>query len=109
MKALILGIGKTDESYIQNGCDIYLKRLKHYVKTETYYISDLKKISNIPTEERCKREGELLLKQIERTDLVILLDEKGNDYTSRKFSHFIQKQMNTGSKRIVFVIKIREI
>lgn len=104
MKALILGIGKTDESYIQTGCDIYLKRLKHYVKTNTHFIPDLKKIANISSDERCKREGDLLLKQIEPTDLVILLDEKGKDYTSRKFSQFFQKQMNTGAKRIVFVI-----
>lgn len=104
MKVLLLGIGKTDEDYIQKGQDIYLKRLKHYFKTETHFIPDLKKVSNLSPEERNKKEGEQLLKLIDPSDLVILLDEKGQDFSSRKFAQFFQKQMNVGSKRIVFVI-----
>ena len=34
MKIVLLGIGKTDDSYLTTGCDIYLNRLKHYFKTE---------------------------------------------------------------------------
>ena len=104
MKVLLLGIGKTDEAYLQKGCDIYLKRLQHYFKVETHFIPDLKKASNLSPEERNKKEGQELLKFIEPTDIVVLLDEKGLEFSSRKFSNFLQKQMNTGAKRIVFII-----
>ncbi len=104
MKIVLLGIGKTDESYLTTGCDIYQNRLKHYFKTEIQFIPDLKKSKGLSTEERCKKEGEELLNQLQPADTVILLDEKGLEFTSRKFAQFIQKQANTGTKRTVFVI-----
>ena len=104
MKVVLLGIGKTDDSYLTTGCDVYLNRLKHYFKTEIQFIPDLKKSKGLSAEERCKKEGEELLSQLQTADTVILLDEKGLEFTSRKFADFIQKQANTGSKRVVFII-----
>lgn len=104
MKILLLGIGKTDAPYLLEGSNIYLKRLQHYFKTETNFIPDLKKVSQVSPEERCKKEGQALLKVLEPADHVILLDEKGKEFSSREFSSFIQKQANAGRKRIVFII-----
>ena len=104
MKVLLLGIGKTDESYLNTGCDIYIKRLQHYFKTVVQYLPDLKKSKGLSPEERSKKEGEEILNQLTIADTVILLDEKGSEFTSRKFADFIQKQANTGAKRIVFII-----
>lgn len=104
MKVVLLCIGKTDEKYLQEGCDIYLKRLKHYFKTELTVIPDLRKAGALSPEERKVKEGEEILKKIEPTDRLILLDERGKTFTSRKFATFLQKQANTGAKRTVFVI-----
>ncbi len=104
MKVTLICIGKTDDKYIQEGCEVYIKRLQHYFKTEVSIIPDLKNVHKMDTQERKKKEGQLILKQIEKSDTVILLDEKGKEFTSRQFAQDIQKKMNSGAKRVVFVI-----
>ena len=42
MKITLLAVGKTEEKYLQSGIDIYLKRLKHYIKLEVVEIAELK-------------------------------------------------------------------
>ncbi len=104
MKVTLICIGKTDDSYIQEGCVVYIKRLQHYFKTEVSIIPDLKNVHKMDVQERKKKEGHLILKQIEKSDTVILLDEKGKEFSSRAFAEDIQKKMNSGAKRVVFVI-----
>lgn len=104
MKVTLICIGKTDDKYIQEGCEVYIKRLQHYFKTEVSIIPDLKNVHKMDTQERKKKECQLILKQIETSDTVILLDEKGKEFSSRAFAQDIQKKMNSGAKRVVFVI-----
>jgi hypothetical protein len=42
MKITLLSIGKTDDAYIKEGIDKYLKRLKHYTKLELVDLPELK-------------------------------------------------------------------
>ena len=51
-----------------------------------------------------EKEGELILKNIKNTDDVILLDERGNTFTSLEWASHLQKKMNYEGKDIVFVI-----
>jgi 23S rRNA (pseudouridine1915-N3)-methyltransferase len=102
VKILLLQIGKTDESYLQEGCSIYESRLKHYVGFDTETILWNKK--NISIEEQKNQEGQLILKKINIQDFLVLLDEKGREFNSMEFSHWIQKNMNAGIKRLVIVI-----
>ena len=46
----------------------------------------------------------MLIKYFGGKDLIILLDEKGSEYSSVDFSSFIQKNMNKGYKNIMFVV-----
>ena len=46
VKIVVLAIGKTDESWIQEGIDKYSKRLKHYISFEFVIIPDLKNRKN---------------------------------------------------------------
>ena len=55
-------------------------------------------------EEQKKREGEAILKKIEKDELVILLDERGKEYTSVQFANFVQQCANSGLKVLTFVI-----
>ncbi len=104
MKVTLLCIGKTDENYLNQGIDIYLKRLQHYFKTELEVIPDLKKVNKMEVNERKKKEGELILKGLQPSDQLILLDEGGKEFGSRLFADYLQKRMNMGAKRIVFVV-----
>lgn len=104
MKIQVIAIGSTDSAYLNEGCKIFLERLKHYVKFEFQDISLPKKMNSLPAEERKIKEGELILKQLETGDVFVLLDEKGKDFTSRQFSEYLEKHMISGCKRLVLVI-----
>lgn len=104
MKIVFLVIGKTDESYLDTGILKYIKRLEHYVPFEMKIIPDIKNRKTITEEQQKKAEGELILSNINVGDDLVLLDENGKTFSSVAFSQWIEKQMNIGSKRMVFVV-----
>lgn len=104
MKAVLVVIGKTDEAYLQIGIDKYLQRLKHYIPFELKVIPDLKKTKNLSENQQKTLEGDTILQNLQAGDYIILLDERGKHYSSVDFSHFIEKRMLTGLKRLVFII-----
>lgn len=104
MKIKLLLIGKTDSEILTKGIDDYLKRLKHYIPFEMSIIPDLKNTKNLTESQQKKKEGELILNYIKPGDFVVLLDEKGKEYSSVEFSRFIEKQMVSGLKNLIFII-----
>ena len=104
MKIKLLAIGKTDDKNLQILIQNYEKRLKHYIKFELEIIPDLKNVKNLSESEQKEKEGALILKRINPTDQLVLLDEKGAMNTSKEFSKFMQKKMNSGVKQLVMVI-----
>jgi 23S rRNA (pseudouridine1915-N3)-methyltransferase len=67
-------------------------------------IPDIKNSKNLTKKQQKIAEGKELLKRIEKSDAVILLDENGKLYNSVQFSAFLQKKMNSGLKKIIFII-----
>lgn len=104
MKITLLVVGKTDEQYLETGIAKYVGRLEHYVPFELKIISDIKNRKTLSEAQQKKSEGELLLAQFQPGDAIVLLDENGKTFSSRNFSKWIETQMNTGCKRLVFVI-----
>ncbi len=104
MKIKLLAIGKTDDKNLQALIQTYESRLKHYIKFEIEVIPDIKNVKNISKEQQKEKEGELILKRINPTDNLVLLDEKGKEYRSIEFSGFLQKKMNAAVKQMVLVI-----
>ena len=104
MKIKLLAIGKTDDKNLQLLIKKYESRLKHYVKFELEIIPDLKNAKNLSETEQKEREGELILGKIRATDQLVLLDDKGESYSSIGFSKFMQKKMNSGIRQLVLVI-----
>lgn len=104
MKIKLLAIGKTDNKQLIQLIDDYQKRMKHYIKFEFEIINDLKNAKNLSEIQQKEKEGELILNKITNTDTLILLDDKGKQYSSVEFSKYLQKKMNAGIKQLVFVI-----
>lgn len=104
MKICLLVIGKTDESYLQNGIGIFLKRIPHYIAFEMKVIPDLKNSKNLSEQQQKEKEGELILQQINVSDELFLLDEQGMESSSVEFARFLEKKMVAGIKRLVVVI-----
>ncbi|MCR9181834.1 MAG: 23S rRNA (pseudouridine(1915)-N(3))-methyltransferase RlmH [Flavobacteriaceae bacterium] len=104
MKIKLIAIGKTDNLHLQQLIDEYSKRLGFYISFEIQIIQDLKNTKSLSEIQQKEKEGNLILKQIDPSDDVILLDENGKSYTSIDFSDFLQKKMNSGIKNLIFII-----
>ena len=104
MTIKLLAIGKTDNKQLQALIGEYTKRLGFYIKFNLEIIPDIKNAKNLSEAQQKQKEGELILKQLKPTDVLILLDENGKQLDSVGFSQYLQKHMNSGIKQLVFVI-----
>lgn len=104
MKIALAVIGKTTDKNISEVIANYIKRTNFYIQFEIIYITDVKNTKNLTEEQQKNLEGEALLKKLDSSDYMVLLDEHGKEYTSVDFSKYIEKKMHTVSKRLVFVV-----
>jgi 23S rRNA (pseudouridine1915-N3)-methyltransferase len=104
MKILLLQIDKTQDSYIGEGIEIYTKRLKNYCAVEMVTINVPKVVRQRSHNEQKIEEAKLILAAILPEDQLVLLDEKGKEYSSVQFSNFIAQKQNASVKRLVFLI-----
>ncbi len=104
MKITLLTVGKTDKDWVRQGMDIYVSRLKHYIPFSVVEIPELKNVSALTKDQIKVREGELILKNIKPADDLILLDERGKEYSSVEFAKVIQDKISYVGKDMVYVI-----
>ncbi|MDP2088122.1 MAG: 23S rRNA (pseudouridine(1915)-N(3))-methyltransferase RlmH [Flavobacteriaceae bacterium] len=104
MKIKLLAIGKTDQPELNELIDSYQKRLKHYISFEIEIIPDVKNSKSFNQSQLKEKEGQLILSKIQGGDVLVLLDEKGQQFRSIEFSEYLQKKMNAAAKQLVFVI-----
>ena len=102
MNIKLIYISKNKSNNIELLVEDYEKKIKHFMS----YSSIGLKNKNQKTEKKLiqKSESDLILKNIKRDDLVILLDEKGKEFTTMDFSKFISNKIMNRSKNIVFII-----
>ena len=86
-----------------NQLDYILNNYK-FDKFDLEIIPDIKNVKNLSESQQKEKEGELILGKLTPTDQLILLDEKGENFSSVGFSEYLQKKMNSGAKTLVFVI-----
>ena len=104
MKIKLLAVGKTDNAALTALIQNYEARLRHYVSFSIDVIPDLKNTKNLSELVQKEKEGALILSKISNTDRLFLLDDKGKTMDSVAFSQFLQKQINSGLKQLVFVV-----
>ena len=104
MNIILLVVSPTSEKYLQQGIEVYASRLKHYVNFTIDVIPALKDKKGASPDEIRQREAQLILKLLEKSDRVVLLDEHGTQRSSVDFAEYLQKQMNAGVRNLTFVI-----
>jgi len=104
MKIKLLVVGKTDHKGLQAMISEYEKRLGHYVNFKLEVIPAVKATKNMSATEQHDKEGEAILSRISSSDMLVLLDEQGKQYTSMQFARYLQKFMNAGTRQLVFVV-----
>jgi 23S rRNA (pseudouridine1915-N3)-methyltransferase len=104
MKITLIVTGKTDAEWLQQGLDVYIKRLGFYGSFELKCLADVKNVKNLSIQEQKEKEAEQLLPFLEGKNEIYLLDEKGTIYTSQEFARFVERKQINGSKELIFII-----
>ena len=104
MRINLICIGKTDDKEISDLIKYYQNRLPKHWNFEITEIPDVKNAKNLSPELLKKEEGKLFLNVSENSDHIILLDEKGKQFTSREFAAKIDNWMNFSIKKVSFLI-----
>lgn len=103
MKTVLLLVGKTQDKHFLAGIHDYQERIGHYMPFEIKIIPEIKNTKNLTAGQQKVREGELILKELQSSDTVVLMDERGKELRSTEFARWLQGKQNI-SRRLVFVI-----
>ena len=103
MKTELIQVGKTINKHFVAGIDDYTERIGHYMPFTITTIPELKNTKALTESQQKEREAELILKQLQPSDTVILLDEHGREHRSVEFAAWIERQQQV-ARRLVFVI-----
>jgi 23S rRNA (pseudouridine1915-N3)-methyltransferase len=103
MKIELIAIHPTQESWLKAELNSYVNRINHY-NTFEYRDIKLPKPKSRNESNMLQTEGEALLSKTQKSDYLILLDEKGKQFTSLEFSGFMQTRFNSGHKKMIFAI-----
>lgn len=103
MKSELILIGKTSEKLYINGINDYAERINHYLPFAIRTIPALKNTKSITLEQQKQTEGEQILKLLQPSDTVVLLDEHGKENTSIEMAKWLANKQQT-SKKLVFII-----
>lgn len=104
MKIELILVGKTSKSYFQDAIEEYVKRVSRYISFDVKIIPDLKNSKNLSEKQIKELEGVAVLKQIDSSDYVVLLDDKGKSFTSKEMAIWLEQKQAQSIKKMVFVI-----
>ena len=103
MKTELILVGKTTNKHFVACINDYVERICHYMPFSITTIPELKNAKSLSENQQKEREGELIMKQLQASDTVVLLDEHGSQMRSIEFASWLQKMQNS-ARRLVFVI-----
>jgi len=104
MKITFITVGKTEDAYLKEGIEKYVKRLVHYTRLTVIEIDELKNTKALTHDQQKTKEAGLILKKINPLDHVVLLDEKGMELSSLQFSAYIDKKNLSSITSLVFIV-----
>ena len=103
MRVELWAIGKTNESYLETGMAIYEKRLSHYLPFGSVIIPS-PKLKTTDGQIMRQEESKLILAKLIPDDYLVLLDERGQQFTSMAFAKWMEHRLTDSRRRMVFLI-----
>lgn len=104
MKTALWAVGNTAFNYLKEGNQLYYKRIQHFIPFDFEIIPDVKNVKKLSEAQIKQKEGEQIIKKLQTSDYLILLDENGKNYDSINFANHLQNLFNRSPKRVVFLI-----
>jgi 23S rRNA (pseudouridine1915-N3)-methyltransferase len=103
MRITLIQSGKTRDRFIIEGVEEFRKRMVRYVPFSIETIPDLKNSRNMTMKQVQIHEGRMIMKGIKKGDYVILLDERGTEFTSISFAEHLNS-LEGRVNQLLFVI-----
>lgn len=104
MKIHFWSVGKADEEYVKVGIKIFTQRISHYFPVQWKLITSPKNAASLSIADLKKAEGQIILNMLQADDVLIVLDEKGKQFSSGQLANFIQQKANESAKNLIFLI-----
>lgn len=104
MRLHVIFTGRTVGKFFQEGVAEYGGRIGHYLPFTLEELPDLRNARNLSEEQQKEREADQVLKSLVPGDVLVLLDERGKEFTSRQFAEFLEQRTHTVSKRLIFLV-----
>lgn len=104
MKIQLWSVGKAHESYVKEGIEDFTKRISKYYRVEWKIFSPAKQTTNSLEADIKKHEAQNLLNAIVKDDFVVLLDERGKQFTSPELAAFLEQRAIESTHQLVFII-----
>ena len=101
MQIELIVIGKTDSKEIESLVALYARRVNRYCKFGITVLPDVRNTRSLTVKQQRTAEGEALVRQFSEGGFVALLDERGEELRSVEFALWLQKRLNSGTKRLV--------
>jgi len=104
MRIKFIQVEKTSEAYLQEGIQLFTSRLKNYTVLDIITINMPKSVRQKTVAEQKAEEARQILKELSPGDYVVVLDEKGKQFTSVGFANFLGKKQVESTKCVTFII-----
>jgi 23S rRNA (pseudouridine1915-N3)-methyltransferase len=103
MKVRLLTVNKTDKGWVKEGADEFVSRLKKYLQFEMKDL-EVSRTAAKSKQKSLEEESLKILGQLKPGDFLVLLDEKGKQFTSVGFSVWLNKKFVGINGDLVFVV-----
>lgn len=103
MKTELIVVGKTTNKHFVASINDYLDRIGHYMPFSVTVIPELRNAKSLSQQQQKDKEGESILRLLQPSDTVVLLDERGKEPRSIELADWLQRQQQT-ARRLVFII-----
>lgn len=103
MKWIWVTVKSNSESWYDEGCAFYLKKISYYQNIEFIEIKSTK-LARDNQQDKIDKESQSILKLLKEDDAVILFDPLGKVLSSEQFATNIEKLKLRSFKRFVFII-----
>lgn len=103
MKLELPFLGKTKDSFIDQGIKEYSRRLQHYTGLNVSILKVKRKKSWTEEQER-QEEGRVLLESLSPATLKVVLDSGGKQLSSEELAGYISRWEQEGRKHVAFLI-----
>ena len=103
MKTELIVVGKTTNKHFIAAINDYLERIGHYMPSSVTVIPELRNAKSLSQQPQKNKQGEAILRLLQPSDTVVLLDERGKEPRSIELADWLQRQQQT-ARRLVFII-----